>query len=183
MTMANHHELLVSFPDAAALGLMLGERRRNHALEMAAADALGDLLMEARLIPKEALPVDRVAMNKLERAVVVSSEAVPADVATMNSRVRYTDGEQQRVARLAYPASAGGPGLLSVLSPVGAALLGLTAGERADYALGDGTVRRLRLDAVLDQPERALRRRSLDERLDEGLELTYPASDPLAVSP
>ena len=34
-----------------------------------------------------------------------------------------------------------------------------------------------------DQPERALRRRSVDERLDEGLELTYPASDPLAVSP
>lgn len=138
---------------------------------------LADCVLLAHLPPYEPL------RRKLERAVVVSSEAIPADVATMNSRVRYTDGTQQRVVRLAYPASAGGPGLLSVLTPVGAALLGLTAGEGADYTLGDGTVRRLRLEAVLDQPERALRRRSIDERLDEGLELTYPASDPLAVSP
>lgn len=138
---------------------------------------LADCVLLAQLPPYEPL------RRKLERAVVVSSEAVPADVATMNSRVRYTDGAQPRVARLAYPASAGGPGLLSVLTPVGAALLGLTVGEEAIYALGDGTVRRLRLDAILDQPERALHRRSIDERLDEGLELTYPASDPLAVSP
>jgi regulator of nucleoside diphosphate kinase len=138
---------------------------------------LADRVLLAQLPPYEPL------RRKLERAVVVSSEAIPADVATMNSRVRYTDGVQQRVARLAYPASAGGPGLLSVLTPVGAALLGLTAGEGADYTLGDGTVRRLRLEAVLDQPERALHPRSIDERLDEGLELTYPASDPLAVSP
>lgn len=138
---------------------------------------LADCVLLAHLPPYEPL------RRKLERAVVVSSEAIPADVATMNSRVRYTDGTQQRVVRLAYPASAGGQGLLSVLTPVGAALLGLTEGEGADYTLGDGTVRRLRLDAVIDQPERALHRRSIDERLDEGLELTYPASDPLAVSP
>lgn len=138
---------------------------------------LADCVLLAQLPPYEPL------RRKLERAVVVSSEAIPADVATMNSRVRYTDGTQQHVVRLAYPASAGGPGLLSVLTPVGAALLGLTAGEGADYAFGDGTVRRLRLDQVLDQPERTLHRRSIDERLDEGLELTYPASDPLAVSP
>ena len=138
---------------------------------------LADFVLLTQLPPYEPL------RRKLERAVVVSSEAVPADVATRNSRVRYTDGAQQRVARLAYPASSGGPGLLSVLTPVGAALLGLTVGEGADYALGDGTVRRLHLEAVLDQPERALHRRSIDERLDEGLELTYPASDPLAVSP
>lgn len=138
---------------------------------------LADCVLLAQLPPYEPL------RRKLERAVVVSSEAIPADVATMNSRVRYTDGTQQHVVRLAYPASAGGPGLLSVLTPVGAALLGLTAGEGADYTFGDGTVRRLRLDQVLDQPERTLHRRSVDERLDEGLELTYPASDPLAVSP
>jgi regulator of nucleoside diphosphate kinase len=138
---------------------------------------LADCVLLAQLPPYEPL------RRKLERAVVVSSEAMPPDVATMNSRVRYTDGTQQRVARLAYPASAGGPGLLSVLTPVGAALLGLTAGDAVDYTFGDGTLRRLQLDEVLDQPERALHRRSLDERLDEGLELTYPASDPLAVSP
>lgn len=156
---------------------MPSTRRRNGGLTTPFMTTLADCVLLAHL------PLYEPLRRKLERAVVVSSEAIPPDVATMNSRVRYTDGTQQRVVRLAYPASAGGPELLSVLTPVGAALVGLSAGEAADYTLADGTLRRLRLDEVLDQPERALRRRSVDERLDEGLELTFPASDALAVAP
>lgn len=129
------------------------------------------------------LPAYEPLRRKLESAVVVSSEAVPPDVVTMNSRVRYTDGTREQVAMLAYPGSAGGAELLSILSPAGAALLGLARGQAVDYAFADGRCRRLRIEEVLDQPERGLRRRSADERLDEGLELTYPASDALAVSP
>jgi regulator of nucleoside diphosphate kinase len=125
------------------------------------------------------LPAFDPLRRRLEHAIVVSSEAMPADVATMNSRVRYTRDGEERVARLAYPARAGGPGMLSVLTTEGAALLGLAAGQAVTCEAG----RRLRLEEVLDQPERALRRRSVDERLDEGLALTYPASDPLAVTP
>lgn len=61
--MAKYHELVLSASDAEVLALMLGERRRQHALEAEAADALADLLVEARLVPHEELPPDRIAMN------------------------------------------------------------------------------------------------------------------------
>lgn len=128
--MVNHHELLVSFPDAAALGLMLGERRRNHALEAAAADALGDLLMEARLIPKEALPVDRVAMN---------------------SRVTYEElpGGARRSVVLSYPLDAdAAAGRVSVLSPIGLSLLGRAPGAVAEPPMPDGRPLRIRILAL-----------------------------------
>lgn len=102
------------------------------------------------------LPAYEPLRRKLERAVIVSSEAIPPDVATMDSRVRYTDGAKERVARLAYPAAAGAPELVSILSPLGAALLGLTQGQSVDYVFADGRCRRLKLEEVLEQPERTL---------------------------
>lgn len=128
--MATHHELLVSFPDAAALGLMLGERRRNHALEAAAADALADLLMDAKLVPGEALPVDRVAMN---------------------SRVTYEElpGRARRSVTLVYPIEAdAAEGRISVLSPVGLALLGRAPGAIVAPAMPDGRALRIRVLAL-----------------------------------
>jgi regulator of nucleoside diphosphate kinase len=126
--MANHHELLVSFPDAAALGLMLGERRRNHALEAAAAEALADLLMEARLVPDGALPVDRVAMNSR-----VTYEELPA--------------RTRRSVTLAYPMDAdAAEGRISVLSPVGLSLLGRAPGAVVEVPMPDA--RRLRIRIV-----------------------------------
>jgi len=104
---------------------------------------LADCVLLAQLPPYEPL------RRKLERAVVVASEAVPADVATMNSRVRYTDGAQQRVARLAYPASAGGPGLLSVLTPVGAALLAENRGPESVFIVAGAITVVLTLAALL----------------------------------
>ena len=55
-----YHELVISSRDAEVLALML-------ALEAAAANALADLLLEARLVPEEKLPADRVAMNSKVR--------------------------------------------------------------------------------------------------------------------
>ncbi len=128
--MANHHELLVSACDAGALALMLGERRRNHALEAAAADALSDLLMEARLVPDEALPADRVAMN---------------------SRVTYEEqpGGARRSVTLVYPVDSDpAQGRISVLSPVGLALLGRAPGAIAVPAMPEGRSLRLRILAL-----------------------------------
>ena len=59
--MANAHELIVSTSDAEVLALMLGERRARPALDVAAANALADVLLEARLVAPEQLPVDRIA--------------------------------------------------------------------------------------------------------------------------
>lgn len=95
--------------------------------------------------------------QELERAVVVSSAAVPPDVATMNSRVRYSDEKDgaRRAVSLVYPSQAdAAKGKISVLAPVGTALLGLSEGQSIEWQFPDGARRRLKLEEVLYQPER-----------------------------
>jgi regulator of nucleoside diphosphate kinase len=95
--------------------------------------------------------------RELERAMVVSSALVPADVATMNSRVRYTDEKDgaSRTVSLVYPIEADvAKGKVSVLAPVGTALLGLSEGQSIEWDFPDGSRRRLKLEKVLFQPER-----------------------------
>ena len=95
--------------------------------------------------------------RELERAIVVSSAAMPADVATLDSRVLYmdeTDGVRRTVS-LVYPSQAdAGQGKVSVLAPVGTALLGLSEGQSIEWDFPDGSRRRLKLEKVLHQPER-----------------------------
>lgn len=89
--------------------------------------------------------------RELDRAIVVSWEALPADVVTMRSRVRYLDettGERRSVT-IEYPAEAdASKGRISVLAPVGAALLGLSTGQAIEWEFPDGTRRRLRVEDV-----------------------------------
>lgn len=94
--------------------------------------------------------------RELERAIVVSSEAVPPDVATMNSLVRYTDESEKASATVAlvYPQAARGKAMVSVLAPLGTALLGLSEGQTIEWEFPDGSRRRLKLEEVLHQPER-----------------------------
>jgi regulator of nucleoside diphosphate kinase len=99
--------------------------------------------------------------RELERAAVVAREAVPPDVATMNSLVRYADETRGvvRTVALVYPRAArGGRSMVSVLTPLGSALLGLSVGQAIEWDFPDGSRRRLRLEAVLYQPERDVRR-------------------------
>jgi regulator of nucleoside diphosphate kinase len=92
--------------------------------------------------------------GELARAIVVSDEAVPADVVTMDSRVTYTD-EATGVTReitLVYPHEADGTqGRVSVLAPVGTALLGLSAGQSIDWEFPDGRRRRLTVNRVVQR--------------------------------
>ena len=104
------HELILSVTEAQVLALMLGERRRASPLETAAADALADLLVEARLVPDAELPADRVAMNSH-----VTYEEQPA-------------GERRSVVLVHPIESDAAAGRISVLSPVGLALLGRRPG-------------------------------------------------------
>ena len=119
------------------------------------------IVTEADLAILRRIKLNEPLRRELERAVIVSAQAVPPDVATMNSRVRYTDetdGVTRTVSLVYPPASRGGGSMVSVLSPVGAALLGLSAGQAIDWLFPDGSRHTLKLDEVLDQPERALRK-------------------------
>lgn len=96
--------------------------------------------------------------KELVRAVVVPRERIPKDVVTMNSRVLFeneTTGERREIA-LVYPGSADiDAGKVSVLVPVGTALLGLRAGQSIDWELPSGEKARYRVIAVPYQPEAA----------------------------
>ena len=92
----------------------------------------------------------------LDLARVVHAEKVPQSVVTMNSRVQFEDvhtGENGTVT-IAYPAEAdASSGRISVLSPVGSALIGLREGAEAELPLPHGQTRRIRILNVLYQPE------------------------------
>lgn len=92
---------------------------------------------------------------ELDRASIVPSEHVPVDVVTMNSRAVFEDdrGARREVLLVYPPAADGSRERVSVLSPVGTALLGLVVGESIDWPVADGATRRLRIVAVLSQPE------------------------------
>lgn len=95
--------------------------------------------------------------NGLRRGSVVASCKVGRDVITMNStvRVRDLDTDERETYTLVYPADADiDEGRLSVLAPLGAALLGEKARHVVECATPRG-VRRLRIERILYQPEAA----------------------------
>jgi regulator of nucleoside diphosphate kinase len=96
--------------------------------------------------------------SELVRAHVVPREKIPEDVVTMNSRVIFeneTTGERREVT-LVYPGSADiDAGKISVLVPIGTALLGLRVGQSIDWELPGGEKQRYRIVKVPFQPEAA----------------------------
>jgi regulator of nucleoside diphosphate kinase len=93
--------------------------------------------------------------SELVRANVVPREKIPRDVVTMNSRVifEYETTREQREITLVYPGSADiDAGRVSVLVPVGTALLGLRVGQSIDWELPGGEKQRYRIVKVPFQP-------------------------------
>jgi len=104
---------------------------------------------------------DREYLEKLEeeldRAIVVPSKDIPGDVVTMNAqiRVRDLDSEKETILRLVFPVDADyEQGRVSILAPIGTALIGYRAGDTVEWKVPAG-VKRLRIAAVLYQPEAA----------------------------
>jgi regulator of nucleoside diphosphate kinase len=97
--------------------------------------------------------------REIDRARVIDPARVPGDTVTMHSTVRIRDAgrDAPEVYTLVYPDEAAPQvGKLSVLTPVGTALLGTRAGDVVRIATPDG-VRRIRVEAILYQPEAAAR--------------------------
>lgn len=95
--------------------------------------------------------------DELARARVVEQVAIPPDIVTMNSRCvfRFADTGEEREVTLVYPEQADvATGRISVLAPVGAALLGLAEGQTIKWPTPEGE-RMLELVAVRYQPEAA----------------------------
>lgn len=109
--------------------------------------------------------IDTTAGDKAEtldaellRAEVVDPTQIPPDVVTMNSRVVYRDEDtgETREVTLSYPQDASlEHGRVSVLAPIGAALLGLSVGQEIEWELPGGKHKRLRIVSVTYQPQAA----------------------------
>ncbi len=95
--------------------------------------------------------------RELERAVVVKPEEVPPTVVTMNSRVEVKDldTEEQQCVTLVFPTMASiDAGRVSVLAPLGTALLGAQEGAPVAWQTPRGTKRML-VERIVYQPEAA----------------------------
>jgi len=89
-------------------------------------------------------------LSEMERAAVVSAEAVPSNVVQMGSGVVFQsdNGETRRVT-LVFPGQADiGAGRISILTPIGAALIGLSEGQSIAWKTRDGRLRQLTILAV-----------------------------------
>ena len=94
---------------------------------------------------------------ELARGKVVAPTEVPSDVVTMNSRVRLVDLDthEEMVYTLVFPQEADiTQSKISVLAPIGTAMLGYRVGDTFSWRVPDG-VRRLQVKEVLYQPEAA----------------------------
>jgi regulator of nucleoside diphosphate kinase len=95
--------------------------------------------------------------HEIERGAEVQPQDIPPDVVTMNSTVRVTDVEAgtSHTYTIVFPADADyEKGKISILAPLGTALLGFRIGDVVDWHMPGGT-RRLRIDALVYQPEAA----------------------------
>ena len=94
---------------------------------------------------------------ELERGKVIALQDVPHDVVTMNSRVQLVDldtGEAMTYT-LVFPDDADfRQGKISVLAPIGTAMLGYRVGDTFEWRVPAG-LRRLKIEAILYQPEAA----------------------------
>ncbi|MFH0475581.1 nucleoside diphosphate kinase regulator [Kluyvera ascorbata] len=103
-------------------------------------------------------PVANALNDELDRAQMCAPEDMPHDVVSMNSQVRFRDlttGEE-RVRTLVFPAQMTDSSTqLSVMAPVGAALLGLRTGSAIHWELPGGTSTHLEVLELLYQPEAA----------------------------
>jgi len=118
-------------------------------------ERLEDLLDSPRA---DGFPGKAALQAELARAEIVEPGKVPPDVVTMNSTVRFvTDSpEQEFQLTLVYPKDADNSGgKISVLAPVGSALLGLAVGDEIEWPRPGGGMTRVRIVDVVFQPERA----------------------------
>jgi regulator of nucleoside diphosphate kinase len=94
-------------------------------------------------------------VRELSRAVVIDPGQLEPNVVTMLSQVMYRDEAtgQQRVVTLVYPQSVpSDDSALSVMTPLGAALIGLSEGHSIEYERAHGEKRRITVVKVLSQP-------------------------------
>ncbi|NMM41809.1 nucleoside diphosphate kinase regulator [Pseudoalteromonas arctica] len=111
----------------------------------------------------ESLPAGSFAGEKeleaeLGRATIVEPKDMPSTVVTMNSTVNFiVESTQEEFTKtLVYPKNAdASTDKISILAPVGSALLGLSQGDEIEWPKPSGGLIKVKIKAITYQPERA----------------------------
>ncbi|MEQ1887497.1 MAG: nucleoside diphosphate kinase regulator [Bryobacteraceae bacterium] len=109
-------------------------------------------------LPDEAFPGRDDLEAELARAEIVDPKEIPPTVVTMNSTVRFKieSSSKEFHLTLVYPKDTDASGgTISILAPVGSALLGLSVGDEIEWPKPGGGVLRVRIEEVTYQPERS----------------------------
>jgi regulator of nucleoside diphosphate kinase len=118
---------------------------------------LRELLAEARYSDYRGSEYLEDLAKEINRGKVLPPDEIPADVITMNSKVLLEDLEsgEEMVYTVVFPADADHRlGKISVLAPIGTALLGYQVGDVIEWQVPEG-VTRLKVKEILYQPESA----------------------------
>ena len=123
-------------------------------------------------------------LSELSRAELCSRKNLPVEVVCLGSRITYrVDGDVPKKCTLVLPFDVDQtPNSRSVLTPLGAALIGLRVGAHMPFLSSENVpseVLVVGLDGPLREDENS--KAALDRRLDQALDQTFPASDPVSV--
>lgn len=109
-------------------------------------------------LPESAFPGREALEAELARADIVEPKDMPPDVVTMNSTVKFRvdASTEEFTLTLVYPRDMdNGNDKISILAPVGSALLGLSKGDEIEWPRPGGGLMHVRIDEITYQPERA----------------------------
>jgi regulator of nucleoside diphosphate kinase len=109
-------------------------------------------------LPDSAFPGKAELEAELARADILETKDMPPNVVTMNSTVRFkvASSSEEFCLTLVYPKDVDHTGgTISILAPVGSALLGLSEGDEIEWPKPGGGTLRVHIDEILYQPERS----------------------------
>ena len=109
-------------------------------------------------LPKGSFPGKKELETELTRADIVDPEDIPSTVITMNSTVKFKveSSPEDFTLTLVYPKDLdASSNKISILAPVGSALIGLSVGDTIEWPKPGGGVIKVRVEDVIYQPERA----------------------------
>lgn len=125
-----------------ALVLNRADHERLTGLATAALDRIPDVAEEL--------------LSELDRARLVSPDRTPANSVQMGATVTYRSADSTRTVRLVYPEEADiADGKVSVMTPIGAALIGLSENQSMSWTARDGRRHQLEIVAVVPAPAQA----------------------------
>lgn len=108
----------------------------------------------ATILPSAREDIAALLEEELERAQIVSDEELPKDVVTMNSIVKFidTENDKESIVQLVFPQDSNiEENKISILTPVGSALIGLRVGQTINWPFPGGKEKQLKVISVSPQ--------------------------------